>query len=93
MISREEAKHIAGLARIGLTEKEIDKFSSDLSVILDWVKKLQEIDLKDVEATAHISGIKNNLREDKIKEFITTEDITKLFPEEKDGYNKVKSIL
>jgi aspartyl-tRNA(Asn)/glutamyl-tRNA(Gln) amidotransferase subunit C len=93
MISAEETKHIAGLSRIGTTEKDIEKFSNDLSVILDWIKKLEEADTKNIEPTAHISGVKNNLREDKVKEFLDREEIIKLFPEEKDGYDKVKSIF
>jgi aspartyl-tRNA(Asn)/glutamyl-tRNA(Gln) amidotransferase subunit C len=93
MISRDETKHIAGLARIGVSEKDIDKFSQDLSVILDWVKQLEEVDVKGVEPTAHISGIKNILREDNVKEFSNREKIIKLFPEETEGYDKVKSIL
>ena len=68
MISIEQTKHIAGLSRIGATEKDIDKFSHDLSVILDWMKQLEEVNLKGVEPTAHISGVKNVLREDKVKE-------------------------
>jgi aspartyl-tRNA(Asn)/glutamyl-tRNA(Gln) amidotransferase subunit C len=93
MISIEQTKHIAGLSRIGATEKDIDKFSHDLSVILDWMKQLEEVNLKGVEPTAHISGVKNVLREDKVKEFLNEKEIIKLFPEEKDGYDKVKSIL
>ncbi len=93
MISREETQHIAGLARVGATEKEIDKFSHDLSTILDWMKQLEEVNLDNVEPTAHISGVKNILREDKIREFLNKDGIIKLFPEEKDGYDKVKSVL
>jgi aspartyl-tRNA(Asn)/glutamyl-tRNA(Gln) amidotransferase subunit C len=93
MISIEETKHIAGLSRIGTAEKDIEKFSADLSAILDWIKQLEEVDVKNVEPTAHISGIKNNLREDNVRKFLGENDIVKLFPEEKEGYDKVKSIL
>jgi aspartyl-tRNA(Asn)/glutamyl-tRNA(Gln) amidotransferase subunit C len=93
MISLDETKHIAGLARVGVTEKDLDKFSHDLSAILDWMKQLEELNLENVEPTAHISGVKDVLRQDKINEFLDEKEIIKLFPEEKDGYNKVKSIL
>jgi aspartyl-tRNA(Asn)/glutamyl-tRNA(Gln) amidotransferase subunit C len=93
MISKDEVKHIAGLARIGVTEKDMDKFSKDLSVILDWIKQLEEVKIEGVVPTAHISGVKNIMREDKVEEFFAKEKIIKLFPEEKDGYDKVKSIL
>jgi aspartyl-tRNA(Asn)/glutamyl-tRNA(Gln) amidotransferase subunit C len=93
MLSKEEVKHIAGLARVGLDEKEVEKYSKDISSILDWVEQLKEVDVSGVEPTAHITGLENVEREDRVGDFGNKEGIIKLFPEEKDGYNKVKSIL
>jgi aspartyl-tRNA(Asn)/glutamyl-tRNA(Gln) amidotransferase subunit C len=93
MISKEEVKHIASLARIGLDKKEVEKFSHDLSAVLDWIDQLKEVDVKGVEPTAHITGMDNISREDKNREFGNKEGIVKLFPEEKNGYDKVKSVL
>lgn len=93
MISKDEVKHIAELARIGLSEKEVEKFTTDLSNVLDWIDQLKEVDVKNVEPTAHITGIKNETREDKTIDFENKKEIIKLFPEEKNGYNKVKSVL
>ncbi|KKP79994.1 MAG: hypothetical protein A2271_01020 [Candidatus Moranbacteria bacterium RIFOXYA12_FULL_35_19] len=93
MINKGEVQHIANLARIGMKEKEIEKFSHDLSSILDFIEKLKEVDITDVEPTAHITGLQNKSREDKIEKFENIEGIKKLFPEEKSGYNKVKSVL
>lgn len=93
MISKDEVKHIASLARIGLAEKEIDKFSKDLSSILDWIKQLEEVDISRTEAMAHITGLENVTREDKADDFENISGIKKLFPEEKEGYDKVKSVL
>ncbi len=93
MLSKEEVKNIAALARIGLSEKEIEKYQKDLSAILDWVEQLKTADVENVEPTAHIAGMKNILREDKKKDFDNVKSIRKSFPEEKDGYDKVKSVL
>jgi aspartyl-tRNA(Asn)/glutamyl-tRNA(Gln) amidotransferase subunit C len=108
MISKEEVKHIAELARIGLEENEIDKFSRDLSSILDFIKQLEEVDIENVEAVpastrgndrsstrggSHVTGLKNITREDVVNTFGNIEGIKKLFPEEKEGYDKVKSVL
>ncbi len=93
MISRDEVKHIAALARVGLDEKEIEKFSKDLSSILDWISELETVDVTGVEPTAHITGIVNRMREDKAHEFENKAGIVKLFPEEKNGYDKVKSVM
>jgi aspartyl-tRNA(Asn)/glutamyl-tRNA(Gln) amidotransferase subunit C len=93
MISKDEVKHIAGLARIGLAEKDVEKFSHDLSSILDWIAQLEEVNVDGAKETAHITGLKNVSREDKAREFDGKEEIKKLFPEEKSGYDKVKSVL
>lgn len=93
MISREEVKHIASLARIGLGKEEVEKFSHDLSAVLDWIDQLKEVDVENVEPTAHITGMDNISREDKNREFGNKEGIIKLFPEKKNGYDKVKSVL
>ena len=93
MISKDEVKHIAELARIGLAGEEIEKFSKDLSAILDWMEELKKVDVKKVEPTDHITGLHNRIREDNIREFRDVRGIKELFPEEKDGYDKVKSVL
>lgn len=92
-LSKDEVKHIAALARIGLEEKEIEKFSHDLSSILDWIKQLDEVDVTGVLPTAHITGMNDISREDIAKDFYNKEEIVKLFPESKNGYDKVKSVL
>jgi aspartyl-tRNA(Asn)/glutamyl-tRNA(Gln) amidotransferase subunit C len=93
MISKKEVKHIANLARIGMGKRDVDKFSKELSSILDWVERLKEVDVTGVEPTAHIMGLVNITRQDKAEKFENKEGIVKLFPEEKGGYDKVKSVL
>ena len=93
MISKEETKHIAGLARIGLSDEEIEKFSQDLSSILDFIEQLGKVEMVEVEPTAHITGLENKMRSDMEKDFENKEEIRELFPEEKNGYDKVKSVL
>ncbi len=93
MISKEEVRHIAGLARIGMDDQEIEKLAVELSAVLDWIDQLKEVDVEGVEPTAHITGMENRLREDKAGNFEDKKMIVKLFPENKDGYGKVKSIL
>lgn len=93
MLSKKEVEHIAGLARIGLDEKEIEKYAKDLSSILDWIEQLKEVDIEGVEPMAHITGIENVTRNDKVADFENKKAIIRLFPEEKDNYDKVKSIL
>lgn len=95
MISKEEVKHIAKLARLGLTEPEIEKFQRELSSILDYIEKLKEVDIKNVEPTSHTLKIENVFREDVAKK-LDIEKVKKLikaFPERKNTFLKVKSIF
>ena len=53
MIIRKEVEHIAKLARLGLSEREIEKMRGELSKILDYIEKLKEVDVSEVEPTSH----------------------------------------
>jgi aspartyl-tRNA(Asn)/glutamyl-tRNA(Gln) amidotransferase subunit C len=92
-LKKEETKHIAGLARIGVNEEEVEEFSKDLSAVLEWVSELEEVDVENVHPTGHITGLENVSREDKDREFENKKGIIELFPEERNGYDKVKSVL
>jgi len=95
MITKEDVQHIAKLARLSLTEKEIRKFQKELSSILDYIEKLKEVDISKTEPTSHSIEVKNVTRSDEEKEKLKTkkEKLLELAPETKDGYLKVKSIF
>ena len=63
-ISKEEVLHVARLARLELTDAEVEKFQAQLSAILDAVSKVAELDLSDVPPTAHPLEIANAWAED-----------------------------
>jgi len=84
MISKEEVKHIAKLARLGLTEEEIEKFQKELSAILDYIEKLKEVDIEGVEPMSHSIKLENVTRQDAAHPF------TKRLI---DGHLKVKSVF
>ena len=95
MISKEEVKHIAKLARLGLTEKEIRKFQKELSSILDYMEKLKKVDISKVEPTSHSIKVENIMRGDtpEEKKLETRKKLIEMAPETKEGFLKVKSIL
>ena len=95
MLTKEEVKHIASLARIGLDESEIPKYQKDLSAILDYFEKLKELDTENIEPIGHITGRFNSYREDQAQDFgdLGREAILKNVPEVKDKFIKVKSVL
>lgn len=94
MISQKDVEHIAKLARIELNEKEKEKFSQELSLILDYIKQLNEVDTDDVEPTSQVTGISNALRDDESVNNLNNQDkIIEQFPERKETLLKVKAIL
>ncbi|MDI6591758.1 MAG: Asp-tRNA(Asn)/Glu-tRNA(Gln) amidotransferase subunit GatC [Patescibacteria group bacterium] len=95
MISKQEVKHIAKLARLGLTGKEIEKFQRELSRILDYIEKLKEVDVSKVEPYIHPIKMENIMRKDqaKEKEIEMKKKLIEMAPEKKKGYLKTKSIL
>jgi aspartyl-tRNA(Asn)/glutamyl-tRNA(Gln) amidotransferase subunit C len=94
-LTKDEVRDVALLARIGVTDEEVDSYQKDMSSILKYFEKLQEVDTEGVEEIGHITGVTDVYRSDKIKEM--DEDgrkkIMKNVPEERDGYIKVKSVL
>ena len=95
MISKEKVIHIAKLARLNLSEKEIEKLQKELSMILDYIEKLEEVDIKGIEPTSHSVVIKNIIREDEAETSHAgvREKLFKEVPDKKGGYVKVKSIF
>ncbi len=96
MISKKEVEHLAKLARIGLSEKELEKMQEDIASILDYFEKLKKIDVSGIEPTSHAVVLKNVMRSDEEKKTNEKDEKTKLLsaaPETKDNYLKVKAIL
>lgn len=65
-LTKEAVLHVARLARLGLTEKEIEKFQTELSNILDYVEMLNEVDTKGIEPTAQVTGLINVMEKDAV---------------------------
>ena len=64
MIEREQVLHVARLARLKLTDEEVERMSGELSSILDHIEKIGELDLDDVAPTSHVVELENVLRAD-----------------------------
>ena len=94
MISKEEVIHIAKLARLELTEQEIEKMQKDLSGILDYVDLLKKAKTKKSKTTNR-AGVFNVLRKDETtdKNPNTANRLIESAPDKKDGYIKVKQVL
>jgi aspartyl-tRNA(Asn)/glutamyl-tRNA(Gln) amidotransferase subunit C len=95
MLSKEEVIKIATLARIDLSEAEVEKFQQDLTAVLDYVAELEKVDVSGVGEVFEVTGLVNVQRDDRVVPVAddTKELIFKNAPELQDGYYKVKSIL
>jgi len=76
-----QVRHIAKLARLEISDDEVEKYAKELSAILDYVEKLKEVKTDGVEPTAQVTGQANVLREDAIEDKgITTDALLSTSP-------------
>ena len=87
-ISKDDVKKVAAVARLNLSEKEIEKFSSELEKILDAFKELETIDVGDAKPSFQPIEMKNVLRDDKIEPSITQEKALKNAKQKENGFVK-----
>jgi aspartyl-tRNA(Asn)/glutamyl-tRNA(Gln) amidotransferase subunit C len=93
MLTKEEVVKISQLARIALSDEEVEKFRKELSTVLDYVEELKKVDTEGLEEVSQVTGLVNVQREDKIVTAQNHEEILSQAPEIKDGFYKVKAIL
>jgi aspartyl-tRNA(Asn)/glutamyl-tRNA(Gln) amidotransferase subunit C len=64
VIDREQVLHVAKLARLRLTDDEVERMSGELSTILEAIEQISELDLEGVQPTSHVVDLENVLRPD-----------------------------
>ncbi len=92
-IDQESVRKVARLSRLELTEAEIGEFTGQLSAILDYVEKMNELDTDNVEPLAHCLPVSNVFREDSVKESLGTEKTLANAPQRDGEFFKVPKIL
>lgn len=85
--------HIAKLANLQIKQEEIKKFEKQLSEVLEYVKKLDEVDVTGIEPTSQVTGLENILREDIAKESLSQEEAISNAKHTHNGLFQVKGIL
>lgn len=93
MISADNVKHIADLARIHLKEDEIKEITKNLEDILGYVNKLQKLDVAKVEPTSHVLPLKNVYREDIVKPSLSQKEVLKIAVEHAHGAFSVPKVI
>ena len=92
-LTREEVLHIAKLARVGLTEAEVEAYASQLSNIIGHFDTLAAVDTEGVEPTAHTLPLRNVMAEDAARPSLPRETVLAMAPQTEDGYLRVRAVL
>lgn len=92
-VDQAEVRRIGHLARLNLSDEEVATFAAQLSSILDYVAKLNELDVTTVEATAHPLPIRNVFADDVPHKCLTPEQALANAPDKVDGFFKVPKVL
>lgn len=92
-ITREDVVHVAKLARLQLTDEEIDTYTRQLDDILDHAARVDGLDTEGVDPTAHPIPLANVLREDTVRPSLDRDEVLAQAPSAEDGYFRVPRIL
>jgi aspartyl-tRNA(Asn)/glutamyl-tRNA(Gln) amidotransferase subunit C len=91
VIDREQVLHVARLARLKLTDQEVEKMATELSGILEHVEHINELDLENVEPTSHVVAVENVLRPDEPRPSWSREEVLERAPDPAGGSFRVPS--
>ena len=92
-LSREEVLHIALLARLGLTEEEVDRLSEQLSNILENFEVLQQVDTSDVPPTAQSIALQNVVSDDEVTSSLPQSQVLANAPQKEENFFRVRAVL
>ena len=91
MIDREQVLHVARLARLELSEADVERMAGELSAILEHVERISSLDLEGVEPTTHVVALENVLRPDEPRPSLPREVALEPAPDPDDGAFRVPS--
>ena len=92
-ISKEQIEHLANLDRLDISEKEKEKFSDQISSVLDYFEQLSELDTENVAPLDHVFDLKNVTRPDEVKAPFSEDKVLAEAPEIEKRQIKVKKVL
>lgn len=93
MISKEQVKYMASLAKLEIPEDELDEFTNKLSDVLSYVEILNEVDTKNIEPLYQVYDYKQVFREDIVEEGMSREEVLQNTVEKQYGYFKLLNIM
>ena len=91
-LSTEQVRHVAELARLGLSDAELEAMASQLSTILDYIDMLEQLDTSAIPPTAQVGEIADVVREDEVRPSLGQEPALANAPAVEDGYFPVAAM-
>jgi aspartyl-tRNA(Asn)/glutamyl-tRNA(Gln) amidotransferase subunit C len=92
-LTREQVKHVAELAKLKLTDEEVDLFRGQLSAVLENVDRLDELDTESIPPTAGVLPLRNIMRPDQVRASFPRDLMLENAPDAEEGFVKVKVVL
>lgn len=94
-VSKKEVEHVAALSRLAFEAEEVELFTGQFNAILDYVNRLNELNLADIEPTSHVQPLHTVLREDMVvaSDLTLREAILREAPETEKGFFKVPPVI
>ena len=92
-LSREDVRHVAELARLDFSDEEEGRMAEEMSRILEYVEKLDELDTSGVPPMSHVLDVTNVYREDDIESRIDREQALEAAPDAEQGYFLVPRVV
>lgn len=93
-LSRDDVLKLARLARLDVTDAEVEEFRAELEAILQYVEQIQKAEVADLQPTSQVTGLKNVMREDEVVDYGTSpDDLLRLAPQTQDRQIKVKRMI
>ena len=92
-ITKNEVKHVANLARLSLSEDELETMTGQLDIILSYMDKLNELDTQQVKPTTHVFSVSNAFREDIVQESLSQADAVRNGPQQDGEFFQVPRVI
>ncbi|NPA91790.1 MAG: Asp-tRNA(Asn)/Glu-tRNA(Gln) amidotransferase subunit GatC [Chloroflexi bacterium] len=92
-LSRQDVEHVAWLARLELTDEEIQRLQVELSAILEYARMLEQIDVSQVPPTATVLPMRNVMRDDEVAPSLPRDVVLANAPDQEEGYFRVPPVL
>lgn len=92
-LTPDEVRYVAELAKLRLSEAEIEQYAGQLSAILEYAQRLQEVDTSSVPPTPYILPLVNVMREDVPEPSLSNKEALANAPDHEDGFFRVRAVF